>query len=167
MQRAQLHVEMHHAWEHVEEGFDCTQILGPRGAQFVKAHAAQTCNHEFNVTMTLLAAMAPLTNGATVSIFPCSTSPLTVIAVLVGYPQTRKSQMTKLGEHIGGAIDSRIRAAIQAAYLEQLGHEAAAAPLFELASTTLASFTPQTLFERCSGDYALLRNAADIGLDVS
>ena len=35
-------------------------------------------------------------NGASVDIFPGSQSPLNVMALLVNYPQTRKSQNTKL-----------------------------------------------------------------------
>eukprot|EP00969_Alexandrium_andersonii_P023770 1037773-Alexandrium_andersonii.AAC.1 len=98
--RAAYKTEMGKAWDAVAAAWQPEAILGPVGSQFVRAHAARTSNHELHVAMACLAALAPLTNGAGVSIFPGATSPLNAMMILVGYPQTRKSQMTKLAKDI-------------------------------------------------------------------
>eukprot|EP00969_Alexandrium_andersonii_P139934 6190322-Alexandrium_andersonii.AAC.1 len=59
--------------------------------------------------MARSAALAPLTNGAGVSVFPGATSPLNAMMILVGYPQTRKSQMAKLAKDIVEELDVYVR----------------------------------------------------------
>ena len=89
-------------------------ILGPAGAQFVKTHAIKTSNDTFNVVMTLVCAMASLTNGATIAMFPGQDSPLNCVAVLVGFLQTQKSQMTGLLQKVATEIDRHVRDTVQA-----------------------------------------------------
>ena len=109
--------------------------------------------------------MAPLTNGARVKAFPSGSSQLNVIAVLVNYPQTRKSQMTKLAKEIGVSLDSHVlkvlKEAVQAhrTSQERPAHEDApeidgVIPNVRSARSALCSFTPEELFQRCSGDAA-------------
>ena len=147
--------EMEASWERAQALWDADLILGHAGAQFVKSHAIATSTHELVVATTLLAAMAPLANGATINLFGESDTPLNVVAVLVGYPQTRKSQMTKIVREISDALDGHIKGVAAAA----LGGEASQVARLELASAALSSFTPTVFFERCSGDYCHVRNA--------
>ena len=53
--------------------------------------------------------MLGLMNGATAGLFPGVRSPANAMGVLVGRPQTRKSQMTKLSKDIGSVLDKHIR----------------------------------------------------------
>ena len=106
--------EMQQAWQVVEQSFSADAILGPRGAQFVKSHSVRTSSHEFCVTMAILAGLAPLTNGATIDIFPGHCSLLNIMAVLVNYPQTRKSQLTKLVKTMGDELDAHVKARARA-----------------------------------------------------
>ena len=149
-------------WDIVRAKWDPDSILLERGAQFVKAHSIRTCNHELNVFVTLLAGFGPLTNGANIKIFPGHDSPLNMIAVLVGYPQTKKSQMTKLVKEIGEALDKRIQriatAMIEKAADDGHGGLFESADDLELTSAVLSSFTPAVMFERCSGDYCHAKN---------
>ena len=74
------------------------------------------------------------------------------MAVLVNYPQRRKSQMTKLVRHIGEAIDSALRErAVRGVltYFEGIGTEAPADfdRNLELTTAVLTSFTPKVFFE--------------------
>jgi hypothetical protein len=105
-------------WSHVEEHWDGEAILRRRGAPFVKSHCVRSSCHELSVAMTLLSGMAPLTNGATISIFPGQHSPLNITTVLVGYPQTRKYQMSKLLKSIGDVLDETIHASAKARVLQ-------------------------------------------------
>eukprot|EP00974_Lingulodinium_polyedra_P028307 2730933-Lingulodinium_polyedra.AAC.1 len=61
---------METAWEQVASKWDPVAVLGVEGDQFANSHAIQTSNHELTVAMTLIAAMAPLVNGAIVRAFP-------------------------------------------------------------------------------------------------
>lgn len=54
----------------MEDLWDAEFVLGAAGAQFVQSHAVRASCHEFVTAMTLLIGLAPLTNGATISIFP-------------------------------------------------------------------------------------------------
>eukprot|EP00959_Pyramimonas_sp_CCMP1952_P133541 2792494-Pyramimonas_sp.AAC.1 len=62
--------------------------------------------------------MAPLTNGANIKTFPGSPTQLNVVAVLTNFPQTRKSQMTKLAKEIGDCLDAKILAKLEAKVAE-------------------------------------------------
>eukprot|EP00973_Karenia_brevis_P004802 660291-Karenia_brevis.AAC.1 len=109
-------------------------------------------------------------NGATVDIFPGPASPLNFLGLLVGFAQTRKSQMTKFLKVMGGRLDERIKDNAVAACAigrEPAAGEAAGASDAEdpqrliLTSACLSSFTPAVLFERFSGDYRFVANAED------
>ena len=89
-------------------GWDGEATLLSRGNRFVKSHAVASSAHEFTVAITLLAALAPLTIGAAINLFSDSWTPLNIMTVQVGYPQTRKSQMTKLVKEIGDVLDEFI-----------------------------------------------------------
>ena len=78
---------LENAWSVVDSEFDEEFILGPAGAQFVKTHAIKRLNDTFNVVMTLVCAMASLTNGVTIAMFPGQDSPLNCVAALVGFPK--------------------------------------------------------------------------------
>ena len=86
------------AFEHVQQtwGPNAERILGKKGLQFVQSHAIRASVHEYTTAMTFLHNMPPLMNGATIGIFPGVKSPVNAAGVLVGRPQIRKSQMTKL-----------------------------------------------------------------------
>ena len=75
MPRNEVRTILENAWSVVGPEFDEEFILGPVGAQFVKTHAIKTSNDTFNVVMTLVCAMASLTNGATIAMFACQDPP--------------------------------------------------------------------------------------------
>lgn len=107
---AQFHKEMEESWDVVDKLWtpNVEFILGAAGAQFVRSHAIATSCHEFVVATTFLACMSPLSNGATMQMFANTESPLNCAAVLVGYPQTRKSQTTRLCRDILMHLDKHI-----------------------------------------------------------
>ena len=158
--------EMEAAFTKVDELFDPEYVLGKLGAQFVYSHAIRSSNHAFNVAVTILAGLAPLTNGASVHIFPGHASPLNIVAVLVGYPQTRKSQMTKLLKTMGEALDEHILG-VARSLCEQSQEEGEGNGMQDdpnklvMTTAVLQSFTPEVLFERCSGDFVHVSNSDD------
>eukprot|EP00973_Karenia_brevis_P045928 6360108-Karenia_brevis.AAC.1 len=95
------------------------------------------------------------------SIFPGHKSPLSILAILVGYPQTRKSQMTRLAQEIGSYLDQHLRdlAIVQ---LQALNVERP--EKVELHSAVISSFTAAAMFERCSGDFMHIKSAEDWGV---
>ena len=125
--------------------------------------------------MTFLGALAPLMNGAAVQVFPGDASPINIIATLVNYPQTRKSQNTKLVKSVADVLDKHVGALADRAVTRALTAQAADGdaqmealadkkPRLQVASSTLTCFTPEVFFERFSGDYQQLQNAADLGV---
>lgn len=191
--RKQYRKEFRDAWHAVEELFDPELVFGKKGYQFVLTHAIRTSNHPFVVGMTLLGSMCPLMNGAAVRIFPGSVSPLNVLCILINYPQTRKSQHTKIIKIIGDALDKHVLDEAEAAVKRLLDEDedsgadgrhpdendnepsarADAAPerpskrpRLQVASSTISCFTPEAFFERFSGDYPQIQNAADVGAEM-
>ena len=82
--------------------------------------------------------------------------------------------MTKLAKEIGDSLDSHVlkvlKEAVQAhrTSQERPAHEDApeidgVIPNVRSASSVLCSFTPEKLFQRCSGDAAQLENADEVG----
>ncbi|CAK0904467.1 unnamed protein product [Prorocentrum cordatum] len=104
--------------------------------------------------------MAPLTNGANVKTFPGSPTQLDVVAVLTNFPETRKSQMTKLAKEIGDCLGAKILAKLEANVAEELGARNRPVDVAQC----LASLTPAKFFEKMSGDAQQLDNAEDVGL---
>ena len=99
---------MRAAWKIVEENFHPSDIFGAQGHQFVLTHSVHSSSHPFVVGMTFLASQAALMNGSAVDIFPDTQSPLNATAVLVNYPQTRKSQNTKLCKVLSEQLDKAL-----------------------------------------------------------
>ena len=104
IKREQWKQEVLASWEAVDSTFEPDLIFGTTGYQLVLAHAIRASNHPFVTGMTLLGSMCPLMNGASVAIFPGQESPINVICTLVNYPQTRKSQHTKLVKVIADVL---------------------------------------------------------------
>lgn len=143
------------------EFWDTEAILGLAGAQFVKSHAIATSSHEFVVATTLLLNQAPLANGAVVNLFSDNDTPLNCAGTLIGYPQTRKSQMTKMSKEIQGELDAFVQEEIRRR-VDEAGEDAS---LLRCASLSLSSFTPTLFFERCSGDFQVVLNPEEFKTD--
>lgn len=150
--------EMEDAWDVVDRLWtpNADIILGEAGAQFVRSHAIATSSHEFVVATTMLACMSPLSNGATVNLFADTWTPLNCAAVLVGYAQTRKSQMTKLCQDILVELDNHIREMAETKVAADEDRTT-----LQMHSVLLSSFTPAALFERLSGGFKLVDNPRD------
>ena len=58
-----------------------------------------TPNDTFNITLTMVRAVSFLTSGASIAMVPGQDPPRHYFAVWVGFPQTRKSQMTGVFAH--------------------------------------------------------------------
>ena len=145
-----------------------------QGYQFLLTHAIRSSNHAFVTGMTFLGSLAPLMNGAAVQVFPGDASPINLIATLVNYPQTRKSQNTKLVKMLADALDAHVAAQAEKAVSNSLAAQGvsrkdqaedptAEKPRLHTASSTITCFTPEVFFERFSGDFQQLQNAADTG----
>ena len=140
-------------------------------------HAIRSSNHPFVTGFTFLGGLAPLMNGAAVQVFPGEASPINLIATLVNYPQTRKSQNTKLAKTIAEALDQHVAtltkqevsrclaAQRQNTACDERTEQAPKLPKLQVSSSTIASFTPEVFFERFSGDYQQLQNSNDIGAE--
>ena len=166
--------EMEAAWSIIDANFDPEFLFGQEGYQFVLSHAIRSSTHPLVTGVTLLVGMAPLTNGGNIQIFPGAATQLNVLAVLVNYPQSQKSQMTKITKDIGDCLDVHILDLLKKKTEETLESQnrpvqephvpARPRVLPRVASAVLASFTPAKFFEKCSGDVQQLDNADDIGL---
>ena len=153
--RAMDAMRMEAAWKVVEEKFDAQSMFGPSGAEFIEYIGAKTCLHPLAVGVPVLAALAPLTNGAAITLWS-DPSPLAVVAVLVNPPQSRKSQATALVREMG-MLDDFVLKQTQEAFAsmqEQRGQEPEhVARDLSVASCVLEGFTPEAFFEAVSGDY--------------
>ena len=81
-------------WDTVDKTWDPCRLLTQLGHQFCQTWAVRASHHEFPYALNMLSLMCPLTNGARVSIFPTSPSPLVAFTINVNYSQTRKSSVT-------------------------------------------------------------------------
>ena len=170
--REQFMPEMVRSWDALLENLDMKFVFGEKGYQFVLSHAIRASNHAFVTGVTFVTALSPLTNGAAVDIFPGNPSQLNVIAVLVNYPQTRKSQMTKLVKTVVDELDKYIAGLINQAVQKHVADQqerdtegaGLAVPRPDVVSASISSFTPEIFFERCSGDFSQFANSKDVGM---
>ncbi|CAK0904465.1 unnamed protein product, partial [Prorocentrum cordatum] len=101
-QSQQFKEEMESAWARKDENFDPELIFGKVGYQFVLSHAIRSSTHPLVTGVTLVAAVAPLTNGANVKTFPGSPTQLNVVA------------------EIGDCLGAKILAKLEAVVAEEL-----------------------------------------------
>ena len=151
------------AHEFVTANFKIEVIFLKKGASVIRAHAVRASVHELTAAVTFLTNMSPLMNGATVGIFPGSESPVNAVSINVGYPQTRKSTMTKATKDFGEELDAQVRQVVNDILVSN--DATAEAGRIKVTTSVLSSFTPAVLFERCSGDYAQVQDAASIQCD--
>ena len=78
--------------------------------------------------LNMLSLMCPLTNGARVSIFPTSPSPLVAFTINVNYSQTRKSSVTSFADSITRELDKIVQNQVSKAIQEQVEAEQRQAP---------------------------------------
>ena len=93
----------------------------------------------------------------------------------MNYPQTRKSQNTKLVKILADALDAHVAALAEEAVSRSLAKQGDAGPQqadtsgakkprLRVASSTITCFTPEVFFERFSGDFQQLCNADEVGV---
>ena len=92
------------AWALVENLFDLQELFGEVGSLFLEEEAAKKCLHTMAISMSVLAGLAPLGNGAQVRIWSEPT-PLVLATLLINPPQSRTSQTTSLLRELGTVID--------------------------------------------------------------
>jgi hypothetical protein len=130
------------AWALVENHFDLQELFGEVGRLFLEEQAAKKCLHTMAISMSVLAGLAPLANGAQVRIWSEPT-PLVLATVLINPPQSRKSQTTSLLRELGTVIDQTCHERERARVLQR--HPAAEEDIQTetLASNVLEGFTPE------------------------
>lgn len=133
------------AWGLVEKQFDPQQLFGDHGRLFLEEQAAKKSLHTMAVSMSVLAGLAPLANGAQVRIWTEAT-PLVLATVLINPPQSRKSQTTSLLREMGIVIDEVSHERERARMIERHRPDPAAQDEFRteaLPSNVLEGFTPE------------------------
>jgi len=130
------------AWALVENHFDLQELFGEVGRLFLEEQAAKKCLHTMAISMSVLAGLAPLANGAQVRIWTEPT-PLVLATVLINPPQSRKSQTTSLLRELGTVIDQTCHERERARVLQR--HPAAEEDIQTetLPSNVLEGFTPE------------------------
>ena len=74
------------------------------GNDFVVTHAIRTSNHPV-FAVELHSSFQALADGASINAFPGGSSSLIILALLVNYAQTRRSQLMKLPKIISDNFD--------------------------------------------------------------
>ena len=130
------------AWGLVENQFDLQELFGEVGSLFLEEQAAKKCLHTMAISMSVLAGLAPLANGAQVRIWSEPT-PLVLATVLINPPQSRKSQTTGLLRELGTVIDQACHERERASMLQR--HPAAEEDIHTETppSNVLEGFTPE------------------------
>eukprot|EP00435_Cladocopium_sp_Y103_P018575 s1337_g4.t1 len=131
------------AWTLVENQFELEQLFGQVGSLFLEEQAAKKCLHTMAVSMSVLAGLAPLANGA----------------------QSRKSQTTSLLRELGTVIDETCHARERLRMIQLHQPDPAAEEDFKtesLPSNILEGFTPEAFFEAVSGDYSVKKKSGRI-----
>ena len=130
------------AWGLVENQFDLQELFGEVGSLFLEEQAAKKCLHTMAISMSVLAGLAPLANGAQVRIWSEPT-PLVLATVLINPPQSRKSQTTGLLRELGTVIDQTCHERERASMLQR--HPAAEEDIQTETppSNVLEGFTPE------------------------
>ena len=111
-------------WDTVDKLWDPPRLLTQLGHQFCQTWAVRAAkHHEFPYALNMLSLMCPLTNGARVSIFPTSPSPLVAFTINVNYSQTRKSSVTSFADSITRELDKVVQNRVSKAVQRQVEAE--------------------------------------------
>lgn len=110
-------------WDTVDALWKPAGLLTQLGHQFCQTWAVRAAHHEFPYALNMLSLMCPLTNGARVSIFPTSPSPLVAFTINVNYSQTRKSSMTSFADSITRELDKVVQNQVSKAIRSQVQEE--------------------------------------------
>ena len=122
----QFRPEMEASWDLVHRKYDAPEIFGDRAAAASCAMSARAAHHDLPLALSLMAGTVALANGATVSVFPGTCSPLILCVLNVNYPQTRKSSsfgmLDKLAHKLDQDVLTRARAK-ETAFLQEFGSD--------------------------------------------
>jgi hypothetical protein len=105
-------------WDTVDKMWDPCRLLTQLGHQFCQTWAVRASHHEFPYALNMLSLMCPLTNGARVSIFPTSPSPLVAFTINV----------TSFADSITRELDKIVQNQVSKAIQEQVEAEQRQAP---------------------------------------
>lgn len=174
----QFRREMEASWDLVDRKYDAPEIFGEKAAAALCAMSARAAHHDLPLALSLMAGTVALANGATVSVFPGTCSPLMLCVLNINYPQTRKSSsfgmLAKLAHKLDQCVLTRARAK-ETAFLQEHGSDDAGdealseaqiarrAQKVKVASSTLTTFTEAAFFKRVSGDLEQVVDGATIG----
>jgi len=96
-------------WQRIDEQYKTTEVWGERGGECVAWHSALCAHGELPVGCALLAVCAACANGAGIQLFGSSTSALCAWFININFPQTRKSELTKLLSEGATSLNKQIR----------------------------------------------------------
>lgn len=97
-------------WSWEEQEYDSLALWGPQGEQHVLWQAALRSHGELPVGCAMLALAAGASNGAMTQLFGDSATPLFFWCLNTNYPQTRKSELTKLLAEGSAVVNALVRA---------------------------------------------------------
>ena len=88
-------------WDIVDKHFDPVAVLGKEGHNLIQTYSIKAAHPELPYVLHFLSMMCSLSNGAQVTWFPNSPSPMFLMVLNVNYTQTRKSSITGNGDNFG------------------------------------------------------------------
>ena len=173
---AQPYTEQHvpamkRAWQWLQANYKAEEIWGSSGAEMLAWYAAVHAHGDLPIACAFLALASAASNGALTHLFGDGLTPLFVWFLNNNYPQTRKTEITKIMARGAAALDSLIkehflgkwraqRDAINAAQADR-GFPALDPPTPVIETIEIANMTPTEMCVRLAGDWPMVTNAQD------
>jgi hypothetical protein len=158
---------MKKVWKWIREVYEPAELWGP-ATQLVLWQSALRCHGDLPVGCGILALVAGCTNGGITSIFVDSPTPLNYWNLNSNYPQTRKSEISKLLSAGARELDRLIQYDFVREWEEAVDEAEADADARQedyrrpevpvVHSVEIPSCTPEDLFQRLACDWDMVAN---------
>ena len=162
---------MKRVWAWLDANYNASLIWGDSGNQLVSWHAAMRCHGHLPIACAFLALASAASNGALTFLFGDDLTPLFVWFLNNNYPQTRKTEITKVLSQGAAELDRLIkenfmerwrqrRAAING-QRERAGLPPLTVPEPVIHTIEIPNMTPSEMFVRLAGDWMMVSNAVE------
>ena len=166
--RRQFIHAMETQWAWLEAHYNIHDIFSNDGAQLILWQSALRSHGDFPIGVFTMSLATACSNGARTRAFGDGTTPLFMWALNSNYPQSRKSELTKMLSQGGDALNACIKKHLHRLWVRARNAERNAAddinayeipPAPVLRSVEIPNTTAEELFHRLSPDWKMLLNA--------
>ena len=166
---------MKRAWKWLEDNYSPKGIWMQKGTEMLAWYAAIHAHGDLPISCAFLALASASSNGALTHLYGDDLTPLFAWFLNNNYPQTRKTEVTKILARGAAALDELIKANFEQKWETRLAavnaerarrnQEPLDLPRPIIETVEIANMTPTEMFVRLAGDWPMVTNASECFAD--